>query len=55
VLPGTVDTEANRLAAPAADHSLWTPPEQIARVIAFLASSGSTAINGAAIPVHGRS
>jgi NAD(P)-dependent dehydrogenase (short-subunit alcohol dehydrogenase family) len=55
VLPGTIDTTANRLAAPDADHSLWTPPEQIARVIAFLASSGSTAINGAAIPVHGRS
>lgn len=55
VLPGTIDTEGNRRATPDADHSLWTPPEQIAQVIAFLASPGSSAINGAAIPVYGRS
>lgn len=55
VMPGTVDTEANRRASPGADHSLWTPPEQIAEVIAFLASPESAAINGAAIPVYGRS
>jgi NAD(P)-dependent dehydrogenase (short-subunit alcohol dehydrogenase family) len=55
VLPGTVDTEANRRAIPNADHSVWTPPEEIARVIEFLASPASAAINGAAIPVYGRS
>lgn len=55
VLPGTIDTEANRLASPEADHSSWTPPEQIADAIVFLASSASAAINGAAIPVYGRS
>jgi NAD(P)-dependent dehydrogenase (short-subunit alcohol dehydrogenase family) len=55
VLPGTIDTEANRLASPDADHSRWTPPEQIAEAIVFLASSASAAINGAAIPVYGRS
>ncbi|HEX6926053.1 MAG TPA: SDR family oxidoreductase [Longimicrobiaceae bacterium] len=55
VLPGTVDTPQNRRAMPDADHSRWTPPEQIADVIVFLASPTSAAINGAAIPVYGRS
>lgn len=55
VLPGTIDTEANRRAMPKANHSQWTPPDQIARVIAFLVSPESVAINGASIPVYGRS
>lgn len=55
VLPGTVDTPANRRAMPDADHSRWTPPEEIARVMVFLSSDQSSAINGAAIPVYGRS
>lgn len=55
VLPGVVDTEANRQAMPDADHSAWTRPEEIARVILFLASDGAEAINGAAVPVYGRS
>lgn len=55
VLPGTIDTEANRRDMPQADHALWTPPDQIARAIVFLASSAAGAINGAAIPVYGRS
>src|SRR5690606_1850699 len=28
VLPGTIDTEANRSAMPDADHSTWTRPEE---------------------------
>lgn len=55
VMPGTIDTAANRRASPGADYTVWTPPEQIAEVIAFLASPESAAINGAAIPVYGRS
>jgi NAD(P)-dependent dehydrogenase (short-subunit alcohol dehydrogenase family) len=55
VLPGTVDTERNRKTQPDADHSLWTSPEEIARVIVFLASDTASAINAAAIPVYGRS
>ncbi|MDQ3556132.1 MAG: SDR family oxidoreductase [Gemmatimonadota bacterium] len=54
ILPGTVDTADNRAAMPDADHSRWTPPEQIARVIHFLVSDASAPINGAAVPVHGR-
>lgn len=53
VLPGTVDTEDNRRALPDADFRRWTPPEQIARVVLFLASGAGAAINGAAVPVYG--
>ncbi len=55
VLPGTIDTPANRAGMPNADHDSWTPPEEIARTILFLASPASTAVNGAAVPVYGRS
>jgi len=54
VLPGTIDTPANRKAMPKADTSRWTPPESIARVIAFLLFPESSSVNGALIPVAGR-
>jgi NAD(P)-dependent dehydrogenase (short-subunit alcohol dehydrogenase family) len=53
VLPGIIDTEANRKAMPAADFSKWPKPEAIARVILFLASDDASVIHGAAIPVYG--
>jgi NAD(P)-dependent dehydrogenase (short-subunit alcohol dehydrogenase family) len=53
VLPGTMDTPANRRAMPNADPSRWVPTEEVARVILFLATSAS--VNGAAVPVYGRS
>jgi NAD(P)-dependent dehydrogenase (short-subunit alcohol dehydrogenase family) len=55
VLPGTIDTPGNRRAMPDADTARWTQPEEIARAILFLASDDAAAINGAAVPVHGRS
>jgi len=55
VLPGTIDTPANRRAMPNADASRWTSPDEIARVVLFLASPESAAVNGAAVPVYGRS
>ncbi|MFL5383867.1 MAG: SDR family NAD(P)-dependent oxidoreductase [Longimicrobiaceae bacterium] len=55
VLPGTLDTPANRRAMPNADASKWTAPEEVARVILFLASGESSVVNGAAVPVYGRS
>jgi NAD(P)-dependent dehydrogenase (short-subunit alcohol dehydrogenase family) len=53
VLPGTIDTPANRRAMPQADRSSWTPPEAIARTIAFLLSPDSAPITGALVPVDG--
>ena len=53
VLPGTIDTPANRTAMPEADPSTWTAPGAIARVIAFLLSSDSAAVTGALVPVDG--
>ena len=53
VLPGTVDTEANRRSMPDADHARWTSPVEIARVSRYLASPESRPINGASVPVYG--
>ena len=55
ILPGTVDTPQNRASMADADHSLWVPPAALADVVVFLCSTSSRAINGAAIPVFGRS
>ncbi len=51
VLPGTIDTQANRDAMKGADRSGWTPPERIAEVVAFLLSSAWSATTGALVPV----
>ena len=51
VLPGTMDTEANRAAMPNADRSGWVSPEEVARVILFLCSADARAVHGAAISV----
>jgi NAD(P)-dependent dehydrogenase (short-subunit alcohol dehydrogenase family) len=55
VMPGMIDTPQNRAAIPDADFTRWVAPEAISDVILFLASDGARAINGAAIPVYGRS
>lgn len=55
VLPGTIDTPQNREAMPKAKHDRWVPPGDIAHVMLFLASDAARAIQGAAIPVYGRS
>lgn len=51
VLPGTMDTAANRRTMPDADTSRWVRPEAVAALIAFLCSDEAVAITGAAIPV----
>jgi NAD(P)-dependent dehydrogenase (short-subunit alcohol dehydrogenase family) len=53
IVPDTIDTEDNRRAMPDADHSRWIRPEEIAKVILFLASGEASAINGAVLPVYG--
>ena len=54
VLPGTIDTPANRAEMPKADFTKWVSPGAIAETILFLASPGSDRITGAAIPVYGQ-
>lgn len=51
VLPGTIDTPANREAMPDADPSKWTRRESIADTLRFLASDDAAQINGALVPV----
>jgi NAD(P)-dependent dehydrogenase (short-subunit alcohol dehydrogenase family) len=53
VLPSIIDTPLNRKFIPGADFKTWPKPEDIARVILFLASEEAKLIHGAAIPVYG--
>jgi len=55
VLPSIIDTPENRAAMPKADTARWVAPQQLAEVIAFLASDAASAIHGASIPVVGLS
>ncbi len=55
ILPGTIDTPRNRSDMPNADHSKWVPPEDLAAAIIHLANPSSKSINGAVVPVYGRS
>ncbi len=54
VLPGTMDTPANRNAMPDADPRKWVNPANVASVIYWLASPEAAETNGAAIPIVGR-
>jgi NAD(P)-dependent dehydrogenase (short-subunit alcohol dehydrogenase family) len=53
ILPGTIDTEANRRSDPKADRSKWVSPQKLAALALFLASDDAADITGAAIPVYG--
>jgi len=55
VLPSTIDTPPNRKAMPKADFSKWVAPESIAKLLVWLASDESPDVNGAVIPIYGRS
>jgi NAD(P)-dependent dehydrogenase (short-subunit alcohol dehydrogenase family) len=53
VLPSIIDTAANREAMSSADFSKWPKPDDIARVILFLASDEAKVVHGASVPVYG--
>jgi NAD(P)-dependent dehydrogenase (short-subunit alcohol dehydrogenase family) len=54
ILPGTIDTPANRKAMPQADFSKWVAPGSIASLIVWLAGDAGKDVNGAVIPVYGK-
>jgi NAD(P)-dependent dehydrogenase (short-subunit alcohol dehydrogenase family) len=54
VLPGTMDTPANRAGDPQADGSQWVQPAQVAELLVHLASDAGAQITGAAIPIYGK-
>ncbi len=51
VLPGIIDTPANRAAMPDADAGRWVDPAALAGVVLFLLSEASAAVSGALVPV----
>jgi NAD(P)-dependent dehydrogenase (short-subunit alcohol dehydrogenase family) len=53
ILPGTMDTPANRKAMPSADRSRWIDPRQVASVLVHLASPLASQVTSAMIPVYG--
>jgi NAD(P)-dependent dehydrogenase (short-subunit alcohol dehydrogenase family) len=53
VLPGTIDTPANRAAMPDADVSTWVELDALVDVLLFLSSPAARAVHGAALPVFG--
>ncbi len=54
ILPGTMDTPANRKDMPGADVSQWVQPASVASLIVWLAGEAGKDVTGAAIPVYGR-
>lgn len=54
ILPGTIDTPANRQAMPDADISQWVQPSSIASLVLWLAGDAGKDVTGAAIPIYGR-
>lgn len=55
VLPGLIDTPQNRQNIPGADYSKWVAPKSIAHLMLYLASAEAGAINGAVVPIYGKS
>jgi len=54
ILPGTMDTPANRNSMPGADTSQWVQPSAVASLIVWLCGDAGKDVTGAAIPVYGR-
>jgi NAD(P)-dependent dehydrogenase (short-subunit alcohol dehydrogenase family) len=53
ILPGTMDTPANRKAMPDADFPKWISPASVASLMVWLAGDAGKDMNGAVIPVYG--
>jgi len=53
ILPGTMDTPANRAAMPKANFEKWVKPEHVAELVLLLAGDTGGDISGTAIPIYG--
>ncbi len=53
LMPGTMDTPANRKSMPNADFAKWVKTTDVARVIHFLLSDDARAIRSVVVPVVG--
>ena len=53
ILPGTMDTQANRRDMPQADFSRWVATEDVARVVRFLLNDDARSVRSVTIPVLG--
>jgi NAD(P)-dependent dehydrogenase (short-subunit alcohol dehydrogenase family) len=53
ILPGTMDTPANRAAMPKANFAKWVKPAHVAELVVMLAGEVGGDITGAAIPIYG--
>jgi len=55
VSPNTMDTPANRAAMPDSDPAKWVQPANVASLLVWLVSDPGCEVNGAVIPLPGRS
>jgi len=53
ILPGTMDTPANRKSMPDADFSKWAKTDDVADLVLSLADEQAKHLNGLAIPIEG--
>ena len=53
ILPGTMDTPANRKSMPGADFSKWAKTEDVADLVLSLAEEQARHLTGLAIPIEG--
>lgn len=54
LMPSVIDTPATRQSFPHADYMTWPTPDEIAAVIEFILEEGSGVMNGALVPVYGK-
>jgi NAD(P)-dependent dehydrogenase (short-subunit alcohol dehydrogenase family) len=53
LLPGTMDTPANRKAMPNGDFSKWIQPSDVVNLVLSLTAERASQVTGAAIPIDG--
>jgi hypothetical protein len=53
VLPGTMDTPANRKSMPDADFSKWVQPKDVAELVLSLSDVRARHMTGVAVPIEG--